>query len=169
MLPKSLLKYNPELFARGKRGLIFVFTKNNKKFAVKIKNPKSKAYNRIQNEINFLKILNKYKIGPKLIDYGEDYFCYKFIEGKLLKEYLEEHKNPKKVFTAILEQCKVMDKLKINKDEMHLPVKNIVIRKNKPILLDFERCKFTSRPKNVNQFKEFLRRYEKKINLENRK
>lgn len=157
MLPKKLLKYNPALFAKGKRGLIYKLKKNNKFISVKIKNPESKAENRIQNEINFLKILNKHKIGPKLIEVGEDYFCYEFIEGNTLKEYLKENKNPKKVLSEIMKQCKIMDESKINKEEMHKPLKNIIIKNNKPILLDFERCHFTHRPKNVNQFKQFLR------------
>ena len=158
MLPKKFLKYNPQPFAKGKRGLIYTFKKNNKLIAIKIKNPESKAENRIQIEINFIKIFNKYKIGPKLIEYGEDYFCYEFIEGKTLKEYIKENKNPEKVLNEIMKQCKTMDDLKINKEEMHKPLKNIIVKKNKPILIDFERCHFTVRPKNTNQFKEFLRR-----------
>ena len=160
MLPKKLLKYNPILFAKGKRGLIYTLKNKNKTIAVKIKNPESKAENRIQNEIYFLKILNSHKIGPKLISYGDDYFCYEFIEGKTLKQFLKENKDTKSIFNDIMKQCKIMDKLKINKDEMHKPFKNVIIRNRKPILVDFERCHFTKRPKNVNQFKEFLRRIE---------
>ncbi|MBI2148079.1 hypothetical protein HYU23_00205 [Candidatus Woesearchaeota archaeon] len=158
MLPKKLLKYNPQIFAKGKRGLIYTFKKNNKLYAVKIKNPESKAENRIQNEINFLKILNKYKIGPKIIEFNEGYFYYEFIEGKTLKEFLKVNKNPEKIFGEIIRQCKILDNLKINKEEMHKPLKNIIIKNNKVIMLDFERCHFTARPKNFNQFKQFLRR-----------
>ena len=160
MLPNSLLKYNPKLFARGKRGLIYTFKKNEKIIAVKIKNPESKAENRIENEINFLKILNKYKIGPKLLDHGSDYFCYEFINGITLKEFLKTKKLNNKIINEILNQCKKLDELKINKEEMHKPLKNIIIKKNKPILLDFERCHYTIRPKNLNQFKQFLKRLE---------
>ncbi len=159
MLPKKYLKYNPKLFDKGKRGLIYTFNKNKKIIALKIANPESKAINRIQNEINFLKILNKYKIGPKLLDYREDYFSYEFVKGITLKEYLKENKNPKNILGKIMKQCKLMDELKINKEEMHKPLKNIIIKKNKPILIDFERCHFTSRSKNVNQFKQFVRRF----------
>ncbi len=159
MLPKKFLKYNLQPFSKGKRGLIYTFKKNKTLIALKIKNPESRAFNRIENEINFLKLLNKYKIGPKLIEYCENYFCYKFIEGITLKEFLKENKNPKKVLDKIMDQCKILDKLKINKEEMHKPLKNIIIANNIPVLIDFERCHYTSRPKNVNQFKEFLRRF----------
>lgn len=162
MIPKKLLKYNPELFAKGKRGLIYKFKNGEKEFIIKIKNPKSKAQNRVQNEINFLKLLNKYKIGPRLIEDGEDYFVSEFIEGISLKQYLKEIDNPTTVLNKIMEQCKILDKLRINKEEMHLPLKNIIIRNNNPILIDFERCHFTIRPKNANQFKEFLSRRKRK-------
>ncbi len=158
MIPKEFLKYSPELFSKGKRGIIFIFKKNKKTIAMKLKNPESKAENRIENEINFLKRLNKYKIGPKLKQYGTTYFCYEFIEGKTLKEFLKKNKYPIKILEEIMRQCEILDKLNINKEEMHNPVKNIIIKKNKPILIDFERCHFTNRPKNVNQFKQFLRK-----------
>lgn len=160
MLPKNIIKYNPTLFAKGKRGLVYTFKKNNKTIAVKIKNPESKAENRIQNEIYFLKILNKHGIGPKLLFHGKDYFCYEFIYGKNIKQHIKENKKiPKSILNDLMKQCEIMDKLKINKEEMHHPLKNVIIRKNKPVLIDFERCHFTQRPKNINQFKQFLRGY----------
>ncbi len=159
MLPKYLKKYNPRPYTKGKRGLIYTFTKNKKKIALKIKNPESKAENRIENEIKFLKILNKYNIGPKLLFNGKNYFCYKFIEGKTLKEYMKNKKPSKNILSIITKQCRIMDSLGINKKEMHKPLKNVIItKKENPVLVDFERCCFTKRPKNTNQFKQFLRR-----------
>ncbi len=163
MLPKNIIEHNPEFYAKGKRGFVYKFKKENKTFAVKIKNPKSRAEGRIQNEAYFLKILNKYNIGPKLLFHGVDYFCYEFIEGENIKQYIKQNKKiPKRVLNNIMKQCKIMDKLKINKEEMHRPLKNIIIKNNKPVLIDFERCHFTERPKNSNQFKQFLRRFSDK-------
>ncbi len=159
MLPEKYKKYNPQIFAKGKRGIIYTFKNNNKTFAIKIKNPESQAILRINNEANFLKILNKYNIGPKLLESGEDYLIYEFIKGKTLKEFMKAKKLSKKIINGIISQCKILDNLKINKEELHNPVKNIIISKNKPILIDFERCRFTSRPKNLNQFKQFLRKF----------
>ena len=161
MVPGKFIKYNPKLFSKGKRGLIYTFEKNKKIFAIKIKNPDSEAIARIQNESNFLQLLNKYKVGPKLIEADKDYIVYKFIEGKTLKEFLKIKKLNKKIVNKIIKQCKILDKLKINKEEMHKPLKNIIIKKNKPVLIDFERCHYTSRPKNVNQFKESMKRINK--------
>ena len=159
MIPEKFKEYNPKLFAKGKRGLIYTFKKNKKTYALKIKNPESEAFNRIQNEAKFLKIVNKYEIGPKLTEFGEGYVCYEFIDGITLKEFLKNNKLNKRLIKDIEKQCKILDKLKINKKEMHFPVKNILIKKNKAILIDFERCSYTIRPKNLNQFKQFLNRF----------
>jgi len=52
-----------------------------------------------------------------------------------------------------------MDKLGINKEEMHRPLKHIIInQKGKVVLLDFERCYLTEKPHNVTQFGDFLLR-----------
>ena len=51
-----------------------------------------------------------------------------------------------------------MDKLKINKEEMHRPYKHIVIeaKTKKPVLLDFERCHKSKEPVNVTQFSSYI-------------
>lgn len=163
MIPSKFLIYNPVLFARGKRGLVYTFVKNNKTYALKIKRPESTAQYRLEIESEFLKKLNKHKIGPKLIDSGTDYICYEFIEGITLKEFIKNNKNINKVLNEIKKQCVKLDELKINKEEFTNPLKNILITKNnKSILIDFERCHYTERPKNVNQFNEFLRRFQNK-------
>ena len=59
---------NKRYFMKGKRGYIYTALYNNKKVAIKEKNPKSKAVSRIANEALWLRELNNYGIGPKLIE-----------------------------------------------------------------------------------------------------
>ena len=50
-----------------------------------------------------------------------------------------------------------MDKLNVDKEEMHHPVKHVIIGKNnKASLIDFERCHEVKKGKNVTQFCQFL-------------
>ena len=56
-----------KFYKKGKRGLIYFSKYKNKKIIIKIKNPESRAENRIENEFRFLKILNKKDIGPKVL------------------------------------------------------------------------------------------------------
>jgi len=147
-------------FAKGKRGYIFTGLIKGKKVAIKIENPKSEAIERINNEINFLKKLNKKSIGPKLLFYDKGFLVYKFVEGTNIGEFLETIKNKKtilKIIKNIIGQLFIMDKLKINKEEMSHPIKHILIdNKNNPILIDFERAHFVKNPGNVTQFCDFL-------------
>ncbi|OGM02930.1 hypothetical protein A3K72_04260, partial [Candidatus Woesearchaeota archaeon RBG_13_36_6] len=150
---------NIRLYAKGKRGLIYSGIYKNKKVAVKIKNPKSKAVGIIKNEAKFLEIVNKKKIGPKLFDFGDDYIVMEFVEGKFILDFFEKSKK-KQIITVIkhvFEQLFVLDKLGINKEEMHHPVKHLIVTKNnKSILIDFERAKKSKKTHNVTQFCQFL-------------
>lgn len=139
-----------EFLAKGKRSRVFVGKFKCKKVAVKVSN-------RAIIESRWLKLLNKYKIGPKLIKVKEDKLIYEFVEGKRIGDCLKD-KNIKKLIKKILKQCRVLDKLKINKKELVNPYKHILINKDKVVMIDFERCHKIKKGKNVTQFCEYLMR-----------
>ena len=151
---------NIEFLAKGKRSLVFTAKYKKRLVAIKVKKKSSKAINRLENEAKFLKILNKHNIGPKLIKQGKDYIIYEFVKGKPILKY---KKNIKKVILNVLDQCYILDQLKINKLEMHHPVKHIIIDKS-PVMIDFERCYYTKHPKNITQFCQFLMNTNKTLN-----
>ena len=66
-------------------------------------------------------------------------------------------KDIRKVLRSVFDQMFILDSLGINKEEMHHPYKHIIItKKNKPVLLDFERANNTEKPSNVTQFCQFI-------------
>jgi len=137
-----------KLFAKGKRGKIYLEGQVAKKVS---------ESNRVKNEVYWLKILNKHKIGPRLIDNKETSFRYKFVKGIYIKEFLEisNKKEIKRVLLNVFRQCRQLDKLNVNKLEMTNPYKHVIIGK-KVVLIDFERAKLTENPKNVTQFCHYL-------------
>lgn len=147
-----------QFLAKGKRGIIHTAFFNNTKVAIKKKLPESKAVGRIKNEATWLKELNKHNIGPILVKTGKDYFAYKFVEGPFLPEYLDHCTKTQaiNILKTVLEQCFKLDRLKIDKEEMHRPYKHIIIQNNKPVMIDFERTHKTDKPKNVTQFCQYL-------------
>lgn len=150
---------NITFFAKGKRGYIYTGKLKGKIVGIKKKNPKSKAKNRIKNEIIFLEIVNMYHIGPKLLKHTNTYFVYEFQEGKYFKEILKEDNKAKilNISKNLLKQAHILDKLGINKEEFHRPLKNVIIKKyNQPVLIDFERCHYSDSPKNVTQLVQFM-------------
>tara|TARA_Y100000310_G_scaffold318134_1_gene371836 strand:- start:837 stop:2021 length:1185 start_codon:yes stop_codon:yes gene_type:complete len=158
-----------QYLTHGKRGDVFtgIFDKSKLikshfakpepvKIAIKVTRKSSKAVERIKNEVQYLRMLNKYDIGPKLFFYGKDFLVEEFIEGANILDFLLKGKRVKEAMVNVLEQCFQMDKLKINKEEMHHPFKHIIIKDTKPVMIDFERCYQSKKPHNVTQFGEFL-------------
>lgn len=139
-----------QYLTKGKRGRVFL--------TEKVTVVKKAASYRVQNEVGWLRLLNKNGIGPRLISAGEDWFEMELITGDLLEDYLRKvgGKQARKILKDCLKQCRVMDRLKMNKQEMHHPVKHILVVEGKPVFIDFERCKITEHPKNVTQFCQYL-------------
>jgi putative serine/threonine protein kinase len=136
-----------EFFTKGKHGKIY----REGKYAIKQALPR-----RVKNETFWIKKLNRYGIGSKLKEVNDDNFKYEFVDGPFILEYLSKNKDWK-IIEDVLKQCRIMDKMKMNKLEMHNPYKHIIINKNKkPVMIDFERAYSTENPKNVTQFCQYL-------------
>ncbi len=146
-----------DYFSKGKRGWIFKGKIGKKEVALKIHNPKSEAIGRIENEARVLGMINKKRIGPKIIFSTEKVLCYDFAKGELIRDWLPgaSRKATLEVLREVLRQCLVLDTLGIQKEEMHHPHKHIVVGK-KVTLLDFERGHHTPRPHNVTQCCQYL-------------
>lgn len=147
---------------KGKRGIVHLVQWKNKRAVLKTTAPKSMAIKRLANEAAWLQRLNARGIGPRLYAFSEDAgnerLVMEYIEGIPFEEYLETCTLPKRraVTLSIFDQCRVMDTLNVTKYEMHKPVKHILVRGDRPVLIDFERCTITLRPKNVTQFADYL-------------
>lgn len=156
---------NITYFTKGHRGLLYIGEYKKKKVVIKTERKDSEAIDRVENEINYLKILNKKGIGPQLYFYDKKstYFAYEYIDGDFFPIWLEHStkKNKtliKKIIKNVFTQCFRMDKIKVNKEEMHHPYKHIIIEKTtkKPIMVDFERCHKSIEPANVTQFSSYI-------------
>ena len=152
---------NKEYLTKGKRGLIYTATHNNKKYIIKTKNPESKAENTIRKEYENNKLLNKYDVGPKMYYYDEqqDFVIREHVDGEKFFDWIKNVTNKQKiknVFNKLIEQCKRMDEAKINKLELNHPHKDIIIKNDEPTIIDFERCKKTTKPKNITQISQFI-------------
>ncbi|MBN1544444.1 methyltransferase [Candidatus Woesearchaeota archaeon] len=146
---------------KGHRGLIFTGMLDRKKVTVKVQRQDIDAKGTVDNEVRQLKRLNRHGIGPKLLFYGKDYFAYDYICGDFIRQYFDRADVRKKdvvdVLKKVFEQMYVMDHLGLNKEEMHHPVKHIIVGKgNRPVMLDFERCRRRAKPHNVTQFAQFV-------------
>jgi HemK-related putative methylase len=152
---------NLQPLSKGHRGLIYTGRWKNKKITIKVQRQDIDAKGTVDNEVVQLKKLNKKNIGPKLLFSGKDYFAYNYIDGDFINDYIDRKdvKKPQviKLFRNVFEQMYTIDHMGLNKEEMHHPVKHVIVTKgHKPILLDFERCKPKPRVHNVTQFAQFI-------------
>lgn len=158
---------NIKRLTRGHRGLIFTADEKKgiqllrapRRVTIKIQRWDIAAKGTVNNEITMLKKLNKKGIGPKLLDGGENFFIYEFIPGKFILDYFRSANKTgaRNMLLEVFEQMRTMDVLHLNKEEMHHPVKHVIITpKKKAVLVDFERCKPTHKPHNVTQFCQFV-------------
>ncbi len=155
-------------FSKGKRGTIYKSRFNSKYFIIKTRQPESSSPGTIQNEHVFTEKLNKIGIGPKAkyFDKDKDFLIREFVDGQKIEDWVIENKDKPnfkerllKILKNILLQCKTMDDIKINKQELTNPHKDILITKQDvPVIIDFERCRFTLKPKNTTQFLQYISR-----------
>jgi len=145
-----------EFFAKGKRSKVYLTTYSKVRAVKKVADPKFVDNSR--NEAYWLLVLNKHGIGPKLFCFGSDFIVMEFVDGERILDFFgsADKKSILKVIDDVLKQCKTLDKLQVDKKELTNPYKHIIIRKGKPIMIDFERCRNTLTPKNVTQFIQFL-------------
>ncbi|MBS3133808.1 hypothetical protein J4214_01085 [Candidatus Woesearchaeota archaeon] len=144
-----------EYLDKGHQGIIY--TNSERNIIIKISNK-----NKVSKETNWLKKLNKYNLGPKLISARDEYLMMEHINGKRILDYIKcaDKTEILRLIKEVMAQCRILDKLKVNKAEMHHPVKHILVNK-KVTLIDFERCHRTKNPKNVTQFCHFILSNEK--------
>ena len=143
---------------KGHRGIIFTGKdKGGRKITVKSELPSSQAIGRIENEITILNKINKSGIGPTILFHGEKYFAYEYIDGLRVIDYIKANSKKKVIgmLLNVIDQLFKLDELRISKEEMHHPVKHILIGK-RVVMIDFERAHHTPKPQNITQFCQFL-------------
>ncbi len=142
--------------AKGHRSKVFIGFYKNKKVCIKVQKERD-VKDSVKREGRWLKILNKFSIGPKLLFYGESLIIYEYVSGDLILDYFRKSSKKKIMFviSEVLKKCRKMDSLGIVKEEMHKPVKHIFIS-DEVKMIDFERCHYSSKVKNVTQFCQFL-------------
>ncbi|MDO8480241.1 MAG: hypothetical protein Q7S65_00330 [Nanoarchaeota archaeon] len=144
-------------FAKGKRGIVHLARYKGETIVVKAKNPRSDV-DRLFNEAEMLKKLNLHGIGPAFKFFKDGKVGMEYIKGKTFEEWmLKQRKAPiLKSLTILLEQMYLFDTLGIVKEEMHHPTKHVIMRGSHPVLIDFERCRYSEKPHNVPQFLQYL-------------
>ncbi|MFN3976165.1 MAG: hypothetical protein ACK4LT_03780 [Aquificaceae bacterium] len=148
-----------KLFSKGWRGYIYRARWKNLEVAVKVAKDKEREY-AIRKEGEILKLLKGYKGFPQLLEAGEDFLVYEFIHGVPIEKASLTRSQRLFVYLRVLELIEILDRLGINKEELHKLDKNTLIGQDLEVyLIDFERGSLQAKKKhNLSQFLQLLTR-----------
>lgn len=152
---EQLEKIQP--FSKGWRGLIYRGKWKGIDVAIKVAKGREKEY-AIRKEGEILSILKGYKGFPQLLMMGEDFLVYEFIEGYPIEKLSLSKKEKSLVYLKVLDLIKLLDMLRINKEELNRLDKNTLVDKDLNVyLLDFERGSMEVKKRhNLSQFLQLL-------------
>lgn len=114
---------------------------------------------RIEQEAHMLQAVNKLGLGPKYYAHTPHRLIMEYIAGERIDTFLAQGGDSKRVFAEVLRQCRLLDEAHINKKEMTNPYKHILISDERVVMIDWERAKKTTRPQNVAQFREYIKKH----------
>lgn len=129
--------------ASGRRWEIWVEAKNNQKIATKKSVSESKKWTLLK-EVDILRYAEKHKISfiPKVLDDGDGWFSYEWIEGNHFdKEFAFQNIENKTLLIQELLSCAYeLDKIGVVHGELLRPWTNVLVdARSKIWILDFER------------------------------
>ncbi len=158
--PELIIK-NPFKLGEGWRGVIYTGEYRGKKVSLKI----AKSLENIEainKEARILEALKGKKEFPQILERGNGYFVYEFIEGVPFRN-VKDKKVIKEVLKRLIDIARFLDILGINHGELNNIEKNVLVNiKDINIsvyLLDFDRGNFSKKTHNVSQLIQVLRRY----------
>ena len=143
-------------FAKGKRSKVYLTCYEGKRAVRKVGDPR--FVSNIRNEAYWHLVLNRHGIGPRLYCFGNDFIVTELVDGERILDFFEsaDKRDILRVVDDVLRQCRKLDVLQVDKKELTNPYKHIIVRKGRPVMIDFERCRSTPTPKNITQFVQFL-------------
>ena len=115
------------------------------------------------HEGEMLKRTNVIDVGPKLLDFSENFLLMELVEGIHFPEWIEsiegreEQKRVRLVSNDVLEQCYRLDEAGLDHGELSNAPKHIIIdADDRPYLIDFETASINRRVSNVTSVCQYL-------------
>ncbi|MBU2477013.1 hypothetical protein KKG83_06090 [Candidatus Micrarchaeota archaeon] len=163
-LKKTGLKLDKKI-AKGHSSEVFLVKKGKKSFALKIEKVKSTRKDMAEREVENLLKANSISVGPKLYDFDlkKRIILMEYIKGKTFSSWLfglkknKENKKKLKKFTEeLFLQAEKMDKAGLDHGQLAGRGVNILVKKNLPVIIDFEKASQKRKTHNKTVLESFL-------------
>ena len=141
------------ILGKGYVGVVVLGKIGRKKVAVKIRRNDSPRKN-LEKEAGLLKIINKHKIGPKLIASSKNFLVMEYLDGEKIGDWVDGLKKNGKssqlklIIKKVLEDCYSLDRIGLDHGELSNLSKHVIIGK-KTTIIDFESSSMDRKVSNV--------------------
>lgn len=151
-----------ERLGRGHSSNVFlVADSEGGKFVAKVERLDSTRFRMAERESGFLRLANSVGVGPKLFSFDLErrIILMEFVDGVTFDEWL--FSNPGKAaferfVKELFRQAIALDKIGLDHGQLAGRGRNILVRRNKPVIIDFEKGSTNRRCHNLFSLQSFL-------------
>jgi len=151
--------FNVPVLGKGFVGIVIIANLDGQRVALKIRRVDADRLG-LQHEAQMLAKANSVQVGPRLMGVSKNFLLMQLIDGNLLPNWLDAHKEKelvRSVLTGILEQCWRLDNIGLDHGELSKAPKHLIVDKaQKPFIVDFETASVNRKPANVTSVCQFL-------------
>lgn len=150
---------NIPVLGKGYVGIVAIAHISGKSIAVKMRRSDADRES-LAHEADMLQKANLVGVGPRFIGVSKNFLLSQLIDGDLLVEWLQTHKDKalvRRVLGDILEQCWRLDEAGLDHGELSKAPRHLLVdRSDEPFIVDFETASVTRRVANVTAVCQYL-------------
>jgi len=151
--------FNVPVLGKGFVGIVVAAHLDAQRVALKIRRIDADRQG-LKHEAQMLAKANAVQVGPRFKDVSKNFLLMQLIDGAVLPEWLETHKEKAQVRNVLndtLEQCWRLDTSGLDHGELSKAPKHIIVDKQlKPWIVDFETASVNRKTSNVTSVCQFL-------------
>ena len=151
--------FNVSVLGKGYVGIVVTAHLNGQKVALKMRRVDADRQS-LEHEAKLLTKANSVNVGPKFIAVSNDFLLMQLIDGDVLADWLETHRDKevmRRVLVDILEQCWRLDEAGLDHGELSKAPKHLLVdNAGKPFIVDFETASVERKVANVTAVCQFL-------------
>jgi putative serine/threonine protein kinase len=150
---------NVPVLGKGYVGIVAIAHVNGECYALKMRRSDADRES-LAHEADMLQRANLVGVGPKYIGVSKNFLLSQLVDGDLLVEWLQTHKDKalvRRVLGDILEQCWRLDEAGLDHGELSKAPRHLLVDKvDVPYIVDFETASVTRRVANVTAVCQYL-------------
>jgi putative serine/threonine protein kinase len=151
--------FSVPVLGKGYVGIVVIAQVRGERFALKMRREDADRVD-LRHEAEMIKKANAAGVGPKFVAVSNNFLLSQLIDGDLLTDWLEKHKEKQlvhRVLVGILEQCWRLEQIGLDHGELSKAPKHLLVSSSdEPFIVDFETASITRKVANVTSVCQYL-------------